>query len=225
MLSTTYTKARLSDRFHKSLSVYNEMLDCFLKDLKGYSHVLDVDCGSGNLSIRLANDGHIVTCIDKDPNALDELVAKSENNEKMHFVLGDFNHTAFGRNSFDAVASSFVLPYIPDAEVYFKKIHDIIRDEGRFVLSYRYGASMNHESKIDALMIYRDLCEQNILPAHENEWREIMKECASHKNMSVKKKLSMSNVKKGLEIAGFDNIRTRIIIPGNDYVMISADKS
>lgn len=85
------------------------------------ARVLDVGCGQGSQTIRLARDGHHVTGLDASERMLDAcrsaLADEDEGTrERVRLVTGD-GHAAletFGADAFDVVLCHGVLMYLPD---------------------------------------------------------------------------------------------------------------
>lgn len=71
--------------------------------LAGREVVLDVGCGDGTLARYLAECGHQVIGIDRDPDVL------PADSEGTHYLLADANALPFPADSFDAVVSVMVL--------------------------------------------------------------------------------------------------------------------
>ncbi len=78
-------------------------------------NVLDVGCGTGNFSIKLAKMGCKVTGIDISDNMLDIARKKSaEENLDIKFLHMDLNDLMFEENKFDAIFSMAAFEFIND---------------------------------------------------------------------------------------------------------------
>lgn len=101
--------------------------DCALSLLKiepGMS-VLDVGCGTGNFSLKLASRGASVTGIDSSRKMLEaarEKAAREKSN--IEFIEMDALHLKFTDNTFDVVLSMAAIEFIPD---YPKMISEMFR--------------------------------------------------------------------------------------------------
>lgn len=87
------------------------------------SKVLDLGCGSGELSFAISQLGHVVTCVDFSPHAIEmtnELVPDAE-----CFVHDLRDPLPLDDSSFDAVVASLSLHYFPFEELL--RITDEIR--------------------------------------------------------------------------------------------------
>jgi SAM-dependent methyltransferase len=79
------------------------------------SRVLDVGCGTGVLSMALADSGTWVVGIDASEPYL-EAARRHRFHANITYELGDICHMRFEDGSFDAVVSTLVLDLLPDAE-------------------------------------------------------------------------------------------------------------
>ena len=103
------------------------------------AHVLEVGCGPGHLSVRLARDhGFDVTGVDLDP----EMIARARANalrstragERPAFVVGDVGALPFDDASFDLVVSTFSMHHWSDPRAGLNEIARVLRPEGRALI-------------------------------------------------------------------------------------------
>ncbi|MFC9590074.1 class I SAM-dependent methyltransferase [Streptomyces sp. NPDC056944] len=80
--------------------------------------ILDVGCGTGEMTIRLAAAGHRVTGVDPDPRMLaitaGRLTALPELHERVELVEAGIDGLSFGRETFDGVCCHGVLMYLDE---------------------------------------------------------------------------------------------------------------
>ncbi|WP_243290814.1 class I SAM-dependent methyltransferase [Bacillus sp. FJAT-47783] len=74
----------------------------FQKYVENGSAVLDVACGDGYGSLKLAKNGYNVTATDISEKMID-LAKKSDKESNVHFIRGDMIHMPFEDGQFDAV--------------------------------------------------------------------------------------------------------------------------
>jgi len=102
--------------------------------------ILDLGCGTGHLTAKIAEAGAVVVGLDSSP----AMIAQARQNfPSLRFVLAEARDFRF-EDSFDAVFSNAVLHWIPDAESVVKCVAAVLRPGGRFVLEM--GARGNVES-------------------------------------------------------------------------------
>ncbi len=90
-------------------------------------YILDLGCGDGALTERVAALGAIVVGIDSSPDMLASATARG-----LDARLGDARHLAFD-GEFDAAFSNAVLHWIPDHTPVLHGVHRALRPHGRFV--------------------------------------------------------------------------------------------
>jgi trans-aconitate methyltransferase len=102
--------------------------------------ILDLGCGTGHLTAKLAEAGAIVVGMDSSPS----MIAQARQNfPSQRFVLADASDFRF-EEIFDAVFSNAALHWIHDAESVVKCVAAAVRPGGRFVLEM--GAKGNIET-------------------------------------------------------------------------------
>jgi len=94
--------------------------------------ILDVGCGTGQLTAEIARSGATVTGLDKSAEMLAEA---RKNYPDLQFVLGDAAGFQFPE-PFDAVFSNAALHWVKDAEAAVKSIATALRPGGRFVAEF-----------------------------------------------------------------------------------------
>ncbi len=100
-----------------------------LLDAKAGERILDVGCGSGQLTSEVAQCGAEVTGIDASP----EMIATARKNfPRMRFEVADATALPFA-NEFDAVLSNAALHWIRDQSAAIASIARALKPGGRFV--------------------------------------------------------------------------------------------
>jgi trans-aconitate 2-methyltransferase len=95
-------------------------------------HVLDLGCGTGQLTSEIARSGATVTGLDY---SADMLAQARKNYPDLTFVLGDAAAFDFPR-PFDAIFSNAALHWVKDAEGAVRSIAKALRPGGRFVAEF-----------------------------------------------------------------------------------------
>jgi len=97
--------------------------------------ILDIGCGTGNFSIKLAKKGAKVVGIDVSEPMLAKARKKSENNNlNIDFQKGDATKLKFADNSFDAVFSMAALEFIKDLKKAFNEMKRVVKPGGKILL-------------------------------------------------------------------------------------------
>ncbi len=107
--------------------------------------ILDIGCGTGQLTAEIARSGAQVTGIDNSPEMLDQ--ARS-NFPGIPFVLADAADFRFDE-PFDAIFSNAALHWVPDHQAVVESIARALRPGGRFVAEF--GGQGNIRSVLAAL--------------------------------------------------------------------------
>ncbi|MBC7488495.1 MAG: class I SAM-dependent methyltransferase [Cytophagaceae bacterium] len=134
--------------------------EVFLKKVTNYvlasdAKILDYGCGTGRISMMLGDQGYQVTGVD--PAVEHIKIAQSLN----HLPLVNFQvlteDTIITSIRFDAVVSSSVFEFVPDAQQYISAIDNVLKPGGVLIISFpnlfslwrvyaklRYGKKYNH---------------------------------------------------------------------------------
>lgn len=100
-----------------------------LLDPEDDERILDIGCGTGYLTDRIAASGADVVGLD----ASEEMIQEArENYSRCEFVHADARTFSFEKQ-FDAVFSNAALHWIPDQDAALESIADALRSDGRFV--------------------------------------------------------------------------------------------
>ena len=103
-------------------------------DIKSDSKVLDIGCGQGRTSCRLASElGCSVTGIDLMPRMVEQsqaLARKSGLNEKVKFMQGDARKLPFEDDSFDTVIAESVTIFVEDVNKALSEYYRVAKPDG-----------------------------------------------------------------------------------------------
>ena len=109
-----------------------------LSNVKKDQKVLDVGCGTGLLSLKFLEKADCyITGIDSSAEMLSifiEKIKKLALSERVVYKLEDAKSIEFKPDSFDIVASTMTLHHLKNKYPTIKKIHNILKPKGRFVL-------------------------------------------------------------------------------------------
>lgn len=101
----------------------------------GSSEVVDLGCGTGSLSVLLAEAGHHVRGVDLAERMVDAATAKARKaSVKAEFVQGDAAEPPYAPASADVVLARHVLWALPDPASALKSWVRLLKPNGRLVL-------------------------------------------------------------------------------------------
>lgn len=120
--------AELYDDKHSFVFEYGENV-LELLDIKRREQILDLGCGTGQLTERIQGRGAVATGIDASP---DMIKAAQEKYPDVHFEVADGTNFHFDKQ-FDAVFSNATLHWILNPDAAIKCVFDALKPGGRFV--------------------------------------------------------------------------------------------
>jgi 2-polyprenyl-3-methyl-5-hydroxy-6-metoxy-1,4-benzoquinol methylase len=113
-------------------------------------HILDIACGNGLTSRRLAALGARVTAFDFSVNLIEKAKARKNPDSRISYQIIDATDEkellALGENSFDAALSNMALFDMANIETLFKMLPRLLKPNGIFVFSLTHPAFNNASS-------------------------------------------------------------------------------
>ena len=104
-------------------------------DKEEVSTVLDVGCGTGRLSVFLAEMGYNVTAFDNSKRMLENVAKKAEKiGLDIKFVRGDAVSLPFKKGEFDCVMSFHALPYNQEYPQIIMSMSNVTREGGILII-------------------------------------------------------------------------------------------
>lgn len=140
--------AQLYDRKHSFVSAYGSKLIDLLAPQKGES-ILDLGCGTGDLTKKLFDSGVKVVGVDKSENMI--RTAK-EKYPTIPFIVQDVTELSY-KNEFEAVFSNAVLHWVKPAKQALEQIYQALKKGGRFVAEF--GGKGNVHTIINEIICQR----------------------------------------------------------------------
>lgn len=127
--SDSITEKRFNSGSPLRRYVHSAQYESILNYVEPGTSVLDAGCGEGNLSIKMAEKGAMVTACDISQPNINNAIAYANKNGifGISFVCCDLEHLPFPDNSFDLVISSHVLEHLPDFDTGLKEIMRVTR--------------------------------------------------------------------------------------------------
>ncbi len=131
-----------SERGRRIDEIETNLIMSLLKPRKG-ERILDVGCGTGNYSIKLAKLGCVVVGIDPSKDMINRALEKSM---KLHlkdvsFKLGKAEELPFPDEDFDAVVSVTAIEFFDEVEKAVSEMFRVLKSGGRLVIG-----TINRES-------------------------------------------------------------------------------
>jgi 2-polyprenyl-3-methyl-5-hydroxy-6-metoxy-1,4-benzoquinol methylase len=124
--------ARLSDSHVTSNDRYYSFLVSLVP--AEAAKVLDIGCGLGELTSRLAIANREVTGVDLSPEMIMRARKKLADNKALSFLCGNFLEQDFGSNQFDCVISAATLHHMqPDIAI--SRMVELLRPGGRLIIN------------------------------------------------------------------------------------------
>lgn len=127
---------------------YEEMLWAllyYLPDDLQPRKILELGCGTGNLSALLTNKypEAEITLVDLSGEQLNACRERFSGNERLHYLQSDFRELPTRAGHYDLVASSIAIHHLPDADKsgLFKQVYQQLRHEGIFCYSDQFAGS------------------------------------------------------------------------------------
>ena len=120
--------AELYDDKHSFVFEYGENV-LELLDIKRREQILDLGCGTGQLTERIQERGAVATGID---SSVDMIKSAQEKYPDVHFEVADGTNFHFDQQ-FDAVFSNATLHWILTPDAAIKCVFDALKPGGRFV--------------------------------------------------------------------------------------------
>jgi trans-aconitate methyltransferase len=138
--------AGLYDDKHSFVWQYGESLVELLAPQAG-ERILDLGCGTGHLTNRIANSGAIVVGLDGSA----EMLAQARSTyPQIKFIQADAREFTFAE-PFDAIFSNAVLHWITPPEAVIARARDALRPGGRFVAEF--GGQGNVQTIASAMLV------------------------------------------------------------------------
>jgi len=113
--------------------------------------VLDVGCGTGALTLRLASSGYQVTGVDISTEMLSQLARRAKKLD-VSLVEADIFALPFPESSFDAAVSRWVLPHFSDWGAAVREVSRVLQPGGVFVFDFPSREHVVHAQSRESLL-------------------------------------------------------------------------
>lgn len=141
--------AKIYAPFMKSSApLYNEICDKITQQLNRNMDVLELACGSGQLSFKLSNYVKTYEATDFSDQMISE-AKKKQKGSRLHFSVQDATNLPYADNSFDAVIISNALHIMPYPEKALSEIKRVLKFDGiLFAPTFIHGESKGYRLRI-----------------------------------------------------------------------------
>ncbi len=120
---------------------------------KRAARILDVGCGTGFLSLLLAEQGHTVTGIDLSPEMRVKAAEKAKKAElDITFLPGDAENPPFPQQSFDVIVSRHVVWTLPSPQIALENWRQLLAPGGAVVIIDGIWTARDFGSKLRFLL-------------------------------------------------------------------------
>lgn len=103
-------------------------------DLKRENVVLEIGIGTGRLARKVAAECKQLYGIDFSPKTIKRAKENLHEYDNVTYICSDFMEYHF-KNKFDVVYSSLTLMHIKEKREFYKKVYEVLKDSGRFIVS------------------------------------------------------------------------------------------
>lgn len=163
--------AELYNQQHNFVYKYGENVIEWLNPRFG-EKILDVGCGTGQLTDIIHNAGAIVTGIDASPEMIR---SAKENYNNIKFFVKDATDFSF-EEKFDAVFSNATLHWVNKQTEALQCIYNVLKEGGRFV--FEMGGKHNIDSIHDAIKnAMKEEALFNEIPGENNYFPSVAEQC------------------------------------------------
>jgi ubiquinone/menaquinone biosynthesis C-methylase UbiE len=170
----------------------------------GSLSVVDLGCGTGNVTRALLDRGHRVTAIENNLGMLDQLAEKNFDGKKLKVIKCAMQHLdCIPDNTFDAAVMVNVLYAVDQPLKCLHDIHRMLRPGGSFGLS-----TTHRDTSLDTLLtrIEAELKAANELSALAHDWNAVYTVNRTLES-TVLRRYTRDDIKDMVQTAGFDIIR------------------
>lgn len=144
----------LYDRFmHSNARLYNEIAARMKASLNREMYALELACGTGLISRRIASSVKSLEATDFSP----EMIATAKKNvhsARLHFSVQDATELPYAPESFDAVLIANALHIVPEPERVMEEIHRVLKPGGLlFAPTFVHGEGVGFRVRVGLMKL------------------------------------------------------------------------
>ncbi len=203
------------------VSFYRDSVDRMAGSVNGLMHILDLGCGPGILSQKLAEAGHEITAVDNDGTMLDFATERLTKFSRVRIQREDATALSLKSESIDGVVCNNVLYYVNDPFGLVSEAHRVLKERGIFSVS---GPTRTFDRRVLDLQMEKELKERGLYESLAGNI-DTIKRCNSIiAAQCIRNPFDIPELEAMLRKAGFTAIAdSRLIYLGQCY-FISAVK-
>lgn len=129
----------------KNNTAYNKICRILNKYINKSSDILELACGTGQITYRIAKHSHSWKATDYSENMIKEAVkGKGSQHKNIYFEVQDATRLTYSDNSFNVVVIANALHIMPDPDKALKEIHRVLKNDGiLFAPTFVYNGKQN----------------------------------------------------------------------------------
>jgi len=129
---------------------------------KKYSKILEIACGTGRVTIHLANSVNhdMLFATDLNPDMIEIAKKRIVNNKKIKWMQADALELPFEDESFDLVVFQFGIMFFPDKLKGLQEVYRVLRKGGRIIFN-TWDKVENIKAMYEGRKIIKDFFENN----------------------------------------------------------------
>lgn len=202
------------------VSFYADSVERMVRSIEGSKLVLDMGCGPGIISQRLAEKRHQVIAIDNDDTMLEFARKRLAMYYDVCVMQEDVTALPFGNQSIDGVVCNNVLYHVNDPLALVSEAHRVLKERGVFSVS---GPTRTFDRSVLDSQMERELKEQGLYESIASDI-EVIKRCNSIiAAQGIRNPFNIPELEAVLRRTGFSIMDSRLIYLGQCY-FISANK-
>ena len=148
----------------RNIPCYNQMLEALINaipDTKENPKILDLGCGTGNITLKILErfPEAKITCLDLSENMIEIAKNKLSDYDNVDYIIGDFTTTEI-TEKYDAIVSSLALHHIPndkEKEIMYKAIYEALNTGGVFYNADVIEANSKYNKKLNNQVSIQDM--------------------------------------------------------------------
>jgi len=183
--------------------IYLAVRDFHVSAMKGHHTVLDSCCGTGNATVELLKNNHIVYATEQSKKSQSILRKKcAQCSSKLPIISTGTKQLE--NETFDGISSMFVIYYINNPGEYLKENYRLLKPGGILALT---GRISNQDMELILNSYENSLKEKGLLPELEQEFSIFKTKFLNNVTKAVINSHTFGEMKKILKNIGFKNIQ------------------